>query len=216
MTPGKRKATRSPDSHATFPDEPGISRFVACPACGKSFVAAFVGDHAWKCGAIKNNSRLLQDQEGRLPNESNCSRKKTAKDKFVECPTCTKSFPRHAIESHAWRCLPPKQRCQGDATQPVRQHLSTIVVATAEQVVANTRSIRPDEEHTQLRARDKRVGPSAVLSAGADDGKVVTNTAPSKTAACVVAEGPYDDELDRQSRRQSRPGERGDALQARE
>ncbi|CAM9621199.1 unnamed protein product [Scytosiphon promiscuus] len=34
-------------------------------------------------------------------------KRKATSSNFVHCPICSRSFPQHAIEAHAWRCVPP-------------------------------------------------------------------------------------------------------------
>lgn len=97
MAPGKRKATSVPGSRP--PVAPGPSRFLPCPACGESFLARALQQHAWDCSADRTRQ---QRQQGRAGGE-----RREAPGTLVLCPMCSKMFPQHAIESHAWECRPP-------------------------------------------------------------------------------------------------------------
>lgn len=173
MAPGKRKATRSLGPRPPAPAAPEPPRFVACPTCGKSFVAAFIQDHAWKCGETMSNppsddhvpktNPLLSRVSSRA-----CDNVKDNRELFVECPTCQKSFPPHIIESHAWECLQPLP--ESHQIEPVEVEPKTLP-RTPSSVKANVRhkEIPPSiESHPQ-----EIVGDYSSLSSAIDpsDGK---------------------------------------------
>lgn len=106
MAPGKRKAPSSPPALTA----PGSPRFLPCPVCGKSFVArTTVQAHAWSCtggGTPPANNKDTAGGDARSDD-----------GKFVNCPVCSRSFPQHAIESHAWVCVPSTRHQQHQQQQ---------------------------------------------------------------------------------------------------
>lgn len=189
MAPGKRRATGCPGPRRVAPAAPGPPRFLPCPTCGKSFVARILQQHAWNCGETPQQQRQQQQRQGQQQslqsNNSVVHNKQTdAEGKFVDCPICSRSFPHHAIETHAWGCLPPTQQRENDG------HLRSLSAeeeeAAAPAAAANTAPIGAREIETLTEKEHGCVsGKETCASTQANDGVGARQT----TASTATSSG---------------------------
>lgn len=193
MPPGKRKATGGPGPRPLAPAAPGSPRFLPCPTCGKSFVTRILQQHAWGCA--EEQQQKGQQQQQSLPSNNSAVRngKNDAEGKFVHCPMCSRAFPHHAIEAHAWGCLPPTQQRE-NAALPVLSS-SGEGAAPAPPAVANTAPVGAGEKETSaekeqaqgcISGKDGCVSAQLHGGAGASEVTVSTTTSSGRTAAVSV------------------------------
>lgn len=192
MAPGKRKATGGPGPRPLAPAAPGSPRFLPCPTCGKSFVTRILQQHAWNCVEAPQQQQM-QQQSFPSSNSVVDDEKNEVEGKFVYCPMCSRPFPHHAIEAHAWGCSPPtEQHEDGGHVPAVSSSSAAAGKAAAPSAVVNTAPMGAGGNGTPTEKKKppgyisgKEAGVSAEVHGGAGASEVATSTTASSATAAI-------------------------------